>query len=321
MDIKPIKFENGKLIILNQALLPHKTDYVECKNVDDVAEAIRSMKIRGAPAIGIVAAYSLALSKKPEKDAQLLLSTRPTAVDLRNAVKFVLEEIKNGRDAFSAAERWRNAIDDKCKRIAENGVALIRDGARILTHCNTGSLATGVSYGTALGIIKMGWEKKKRIFVFVDETRPRFQGALTSWELRLLGIPHDVIVDSAAGYFMKNKEVDIVIVGADRIAANGDFANKIGTYPLAVLAKENDVPFYVAAPSSTFDFDIERGEEIRVEERDEEEVVLPIYPKGTRARNPAFDITPNKYVDGYITEFGIHKSIKEVEIAWKSTSV
>jgi len=321
MDIKSIKFEKNRLFILNQTLLPHRTNYVECKNVNDVAEAITSMKVRGAPAIGIAAAYALALSKKPEEDARLLLSTRPTAVDLKNAVDFMLEEIKNGRDAFSAAERWHNAVEDKCKRIAENGATLIRDGMRILTHCNTGSLATGVSYGTALGIIKKGWEEKKRIFVFVDETRPRFQGALTSWELRILGIPHDVIVDSAAGYFMKNKEIDIIIVGADRIAANGDFANKIGTYPLAVLAKENNVPFYVAAPSSTFDFHIKTGEEIKVEERGEEEVILHIYPNGTRARNPAFDITPNKYVSGYITEFGVCKRVREVEVAWKGISV
>lgn len=321
MGVKPAEFREGKLVLLDQTLLPHKIEYVECSSVQVVADAIRSMKVRGAPAIGIAAAYGLALSEKPEEEAQVLLDSRPTAVDLRNAVDFVLSKRLDGMKTLDAAKEWHASIEQKCRSIAENGATLVKDGMRILTHCNTGSLATGVSYGTALGILKKAWEEKKRIFVFADETRPRFQGALTSWELRQLGVAHDVIVDSAAGSFMKRGEVDIVIVGADRIAANGDFANKIGTYPVAVLAKENGVPFYVAAPFSSFDLGIKSGDEIKIEERDEKEVILDIYPKGTRARNPAFDVTPSEYVTAFITEFGIHKKIKEVEEAWKSIPV
>ncbi len=321
MEIKAIEFRDGRLALLDQTLLPHKTEYLECKTVSEVADAIRDMKVRGAPAIGITAAYGLALSEKPEDDANILLEARPTAVDLKNAVDFVLSKNLDGMDTLDAAKEWHNMIEEKCKKIAENGATLVKDGMKILTHCNTGSLATGVSYGTALGVIKKAWEENERIFVFVDETRPRFQGALTSWELRQLGIAHDVIVDSAAGQFMKRGEVDFAIVGADRIAANGDFANKIGTYQVAVLAKENNVPFYVAAPFSSFDLGIKSGDEIKIEERNEKEVVLDVYPEGTRARNPAFDVTPSRYVTAFITEFGIHKKIKEVEEAWKSIPV
>ena len=319
MEVKPIEFRDGKLILLDQTLLPLKTEYVELGTVSEVAEAIKNMKVRGAPAIGITAAYGLALSEKPEEEAGILLGARPTAVDLRNAVDFVLSKRLDGMDARDAARKWHKIIGEKCRGIAENGATLVKDEMKILTHCNTGALATGVNYGTALGVVKKAWEEKKRIFVFVDETRPRFQGALTSWELRGLGIPHDVIVDSAAGSFMKRNEIDIVIVGADRVASNGDFANKIGTYPVAVLAKENKVPFYVAAPFSSFDLKINSGNEIKVEDRNEKEVVLDVYPEGTRARNPAFDVTPSEYVTAFITEFGIHKKIKEVEEAWKST--
>lgn len=318
---KVIEFKDGKLILLDQTLLPHKIEYVECRTVAEAADAIRSMKVRGAPAIGITAAYALALSENLESDAKILLGARPTAVDLKNAVEFVLSKNLDGMSAIDAAKEWHEMIEDKCARIAENGATLIGDGMKILTHCNTGSLATGVTYGTALGVIRKAWEEKRRIFVFVDETRPRFQGALTSWELRELGIAHDVIVDSAAGHYMKQKEVDLVVVGADRIASNGDFANKIGTYQVAVLAKENNIPFYVAAPFSSFDLNIKSGDEIKIEDRNEKEVVLDKYPEGTRARNPAFDVTPTEYVTAFITEFGIHKKIKEVEGAWKSTLV
>ena len=287
--------------------------------MEEVADAIKNMKVRGAPAIGITAAYGIALAEKPEEAAHLLLSSRPTAVDLKNAVEYVLAKNLNGMNTADAAREWQELIDEKCRKISENGATLVKDEMRILTHCNTGAVATGVSYGTALGVIKKSWEEKKRIFVFVDETRPRFQGALTTWELRKMGVPNDVIVDSAAGHFMKRKEVDMVIVGADRIAANGDFANKIGTYSVAVLAKENNIPFYVAAPFSSFDLDIKSGEEIKIEERNEKEVLLDVYPEGTRARNPAFDVTPSEYVTAFITEFGVHKKIKEVEDAWKNT--
>lgn len=321
--VKPIEFRGGKLILLDQTLLPLKTEYAELRTVSEVADAITSMKVRGAPAIGITAAYGLALSENNlDSDAETLLSSRPTAVDLKNAVEYVLAKNLDGMSALDAANEWHKMIEKKCTKIAENGATLVKDEMRILTHCNTGSLATGVSYGTALGVIKKAWEEKSRVFVFVDETRPRFQGALTSWELRELGVPHDVIVDSAAGQFMKRGEVDFVIVGADRIASNGDFANKIGTYQVAVLAKENNVPFYVAAPFSSFDLNIKNGGEIKIEERDEKEVILKnVYSEGTRARNPAFDVTPSEYVTAFITEFGIHKKIKEVEEAWKNTPV
>jgi len=320
---KPIEFRDGKLILLDQTVLPHKEEYVELRTVNEVADAIRNMKVRGAPAIGITAAYALALSDNNlDADAKVLLDSRPTAVDLKNAVDFVISKNLDGMSILDAANEWHNGIEEKCRKISENGAVLVKDEMRILTHCNTGALATGASYGTALGVIKKAWEEKKRIFVFVDETRPRFQGALTSWELRNTGIAHDAIVDSAAGYYLKKKEVDLVIVGADRIASNGDFANKIGTYQVAVLAKENNVPFYVAAPFSSFDLNIKSGEEIRVEERDEKEVVLKdVYPEGTRARNPAFDVTPSEYVTAFITEFGVHKKIKEVEEAWKNIPV
>ncbi len=317
---KVIEFRDAKLILLDQTLLPFKEEYMECRTVQQVADAIRDMKVRGAPAIGVTAAYGMALSENNlEADAKILLDSRPTAVDLKNAVEFVLAKNLDGMSAIDAAKEWNSMIEEKCRKIAENGAMLVKDEMRILTHCNTGSLATGVGYGTALGVIKKAWEEKKRIFVFVDETRPRFQGALTSWELRNLGIAHDVIVDSAAGQFMKRGEVDFAVVGADRIAANGDFANKIGTYQVAVLAKENNIPFYVAAPFSSFDLDIESGAEIKIEERNEKEVVIDRYAEGTRARNPAFDVTPSEYVTAFITEFGIHKKIKEVEEAWKNT--
>lgn len=316
---RAVEFDDGKVVLLDQTKLPYKEEYVELKTVKEVADSIRAMKVRGAPAIGVAAAYGLALSENLESDAKTLMNSRPTAVDLKNAVEFVLAKNLDGMSAKDAASEWHNRIEEKCRKIADNGATLVKDENRILTHCNTGAIATGAEYGTALGVVKKAWEEKKRIFVFVDETRPRFQGALTSWELRKLGIAHDVIVDSAVGHFMKKGEVDMVIVGADRIAANGDTANKIGTYSAAVLAKENNIPFYVAAPFSSFDLNIESGAEIKIEERSEGEVVLDVYPEGTRARNPAFDVTPSEYITAFITEFGIHKKIREVEEAWKST--
>jgi len=199
---------------------------------------------------------------------------------------------------------------DRCRRIGENGEKLIEDGMRILTHCNAGALAT-VDYGTALAPIRLAHRNDKKLFVYVDETRPRCQGLLTSWELMHEGIEHAVIADNAAGYFMKKHEIDLVIVGADRIAKNGDFANKIGTYEKAVIAKENDIPFYVAAPISTFDKTIEDGSQIIIEERSREELTKingkMIMPDWTKVRNPAFDVTPAKYVTGYITEDRIVK--------------
>jgi translation initiation factor eIF-2B subunit alpha/methylthioribose-1-phosphate isomerase len=272
------------------------------------------MVVRGAPAIGAAAAYGMALgTKDPEKSAGLLRSTRPTAYDLFYAVDYMMQAINQSEDAFDAASRYVESIIARCKKIGENGEKLIRDHMTILTHCNAGALAT-VDYGTALAPLRIAHGKQKNIFVFTDETRPRLQGVLTAWELFQEGIPHALIVDNAAGYFMRKKEIDLVIVGADRIAHNGDFANKIGTYEKAVCAKENNIPFYVAAPASTFDPHIKDGAQIIIEERERQEVTQmngkTIMPDWVSVKNPAFDITPKKYVTGYITETGIRKNSK-----------
>ena len=222
----------------------------------------------------------------------------------------MIDKISNGDDALVAANEYVEDIIDRCRKIGENGEPLIKNDMKILTHCNAGALAT-VDYGTALAPFRIAKEKGKKFFVFADETRPRLQGLLTDWELEQEGIDHAVIADNAAGHFMKNGEIDMVITGADRIAANGDFANKIGTYEKAVLAKENNIPFYVAAPVSTFDNNIKSGDEIVIEERGREELTVingkKIMPGYTKVRNPAFDVTPHKYVTGYITEEGIIK--------------
>jgi len=231
--------------------------------------------------------------------------TRPTAYDLFKAISFM----KKNEFLESAARRYGMEITGRCKKIGEIGNELIRDNSRILTHCNAGALAV-VDWGTALAPMRIAHNAGKKITVFVDETRPRLQGArLTAWELAQEGIEHYIIADNAAGYFMRNGDVDLVIVGADRIASNGDFANKIGTYEKAVLAKENGIPFYVAAPGSTFDFSLPNGDLIPIEERGEEEVLEfagnRFTPELSRSRNPAFDVTPSKYVSGFITEYGI----------------
>lgn len=321
-----LEFRDGKLLILDQRALPHKLKWVRCETVRYVADAIRAMAVRGAPAIGIAAAYGMALSKSKtgsgiKNDAELLKAARPTAVDLAHAV----DHVSGAKNMPLAAHEWDGMIREKCRKISENGAKLIGDGAKVHTHCNTGFLATGY-YGSALGAIKEAWRQGKKIFVYVDETRPRFQGALTSWELLREGVPHGIITDSMAGSFMACGKISLSMAGADRIAANGDFANKIGTYPVAVLAKENKIPFYVLAPISTFDFGIKGGNEIKIEYRDEREVLgvlsvsgKRIYPKGARALNPSFDVTPEKYVSAYVTEFGIHKNIAEVKKFWKNT--
>ena len=305
-----IEFVNNTIKLIDQTKIPFKKEYFICKNTTDVVKAIKEMRVRGAPAIGIVGAYGVVLAKNDD-EIELIRNARPTAIDLKHAVNFVVKY----RNRLEGAKLWQRRIEDKCKRISVNGSRLIRDGINVLTHCNTGPLATG-SYGTALGAI-IEASKTKKIFVYVDETRPRVQGAITSWELNQEKIEHCVVVDSASGYLMKRKKVNIVLAGADRITANGDVANKIGTYNLAVLAKENNVPFYVLAPLSTFDFNIKSGEDITIEERDKKEVLEiygnQIYPEKTEAFNPAFDITPAKYVTGYVTEFGIHTSIEEIK--------
>jgi len=261
--------------------------------------------------LGAAAVYGMALGKKDlKKSAEKLRATRPTAHDLFYAIDYMIDKINNRENEFNAASKYVEDIIERCKKIGENGEELIKDGMNILTHCNAGALAT-VDYGTALAPLRLAYRNGKKIFVFVDETRPRCQGLLTAWELKQEGIDYAVIADNAAGYFLRNGEIDITITGADRIAKNGDFANKIGTYEKAVLAKENKIPFYVAAPVSTFDDDIKDGGQIIIEERDRNELLKinrkTIMPEWVTVKNPAFDVTPAEYVTGYITENGIIK--------------
>ncbi|VVB59877.1 Putative methylthioribose-1-phosphate isomerase [uncultured archaeon] len=305
-------WQDGNVIqFIDQRKLPYSFEIFTARTVDDVAFAIKEMVVRGAPAIGAAAAYGMALGEKEaQKSADILRSSRPTAYDLFYAIEYMVHAISHRENAFVAASTYVEDIITRCKKIGENGEKLINDNTRILTHCNAGALAT-VDYGTALAPLRAAHEKNKKIFVLVDETRPRLQGLLTAWELYQENIPHALIADNAAGYFMKNKEIDLVIVGADRIAKNGDFANKIGTYEKAVLAKENDIPFYIAAPVSTFDPKLKDGSQIVIEERGRKELTeikgTTIMPDWISVKNPAFDVTPQKYVTGYITESGIRK--------------
>ena len=314
-DGRALWFENGAIQFIDQRKLPYKLEMFTAKTVDECCFAIKDMVVRGAPAIGAAAAYGMVLgSNSLDKTTEKLRKTRPTAYDLFYAIDHMANKIKNGQDALEAANVYVEDIIDRCRRIGENGAVLIKDGMNILTHCNAGALAT-VDYGTALAPFRVAHKKGIKFFVFADETRPRCQGLLTDWELKQEGISHTVIADNAAGHFMKNGDIDMVITGADRIAKNGDFANKIGTYEKAVLAKENGVPFYVAAPISTFDKKIKSGDEIIIEERGREELAVvngcKIMPDYTKVKNPAFDVTPAKYVTGYITEEKILKS-KEI---------
>ncbi|MFO7619182.1 MAG: S-methyl-5-thioribose-1-phosphate isomerase [Thermoplasmata archaeon] len=315
MDIRAIWMEGGRAKLIDQRVLPHRFEILEAGTVEQVAVAIENMTVRGAPSIGAAGAYGMAIAQLTgvslQEAAARLKRTRPTAFDLFYAVDRMLACASEGRDLASAAQEYADSIAEKCRLIGEHGNALIEDGFRMLTHCNAGALAT-VDHGTALSPMRAAHRSGKRIHVFADETRPRLQGAaLTSWELVQEGIPHDIIPDNAAGHFMQRGEVDMVIVGADRIAANGDFANKIGTYEKAVLAKENGIPFYTAAPASTFDFSLESGMDIPIEERGQDEVRYVgkelICPEQATARNPAFDMTPARYVTGIITEAGIFK--------------
>ena len=313
-EMRALWYDAGKVIMIDQRLLPNTFRLVKFTTCHEVAGSIKDMTVRGAPAIGVAAAYGMLLATRDgteiEDAAKLLKATRPTAHDLFFAVDHMLEAIRSGRDPEEAARSYADAIVEKCRRIGEYGEPLIKDGANIMTHCNAGALAT-VDYGTALAPMRVAWNKGKKMFVYVSETRPRLQGMkLTAYELLNEGIPHAIIPDGASGHFMR-RGVDIVIVGADRIAANGDFANKIGTYEKAVLAKELGIPFYTAAPISTFDFLIEDGGQIPIEDRSEDEVTMidghRIAPNGCKALNPSFDMTPNKYVTGIITEIGIIK--------------
>jgi len=324
-------FDKDKVRMINQLLIPHKFEIVDLKSVDDVAKAIKTMVVRGAPAIGATGAYGIALAvikgKSPQEAAETLRNTRPTAQDLFRGIDYVLDKMGNlqkdqaKQAASKAAEEYANWSVEACKSIGEHGSQVIKDGYKIATHCNAGWLAT-VDWGTALAPIYAAKRQGKNLFVFVDETRPRLQGAnLTAWELLNEGIPHAVIADNALGYYMQKREIDMMIVGADRIARNGDFANKIGTYEKAVVAKENGIPFYVAATSTTIDISCDNGDNIPIEERDENEVHFigkeRITPEGSKAMNPAFDVTPAKLITGIITENGIVKP-QEIEMAFRS---
>ena len=311
-DIRAVWFEDGRVVMIDQRRLPHELVFVSFDNYRDVAEAIRNMTTRGAPSIGATAAYAMCLAALKGEDletaARDIKAARPTANDLFYAVDRMAESLAEGADPVKAADAYAQSMVDKCIAIGEYGAPLIKDGFRVMTHCNAGALAT-VDVGTALAPIRKAWADGRRFFVYASETRPRLQGMqLTAWELNQEGIDHAIIPDGASGHFIR-QGVDMIIVGADRIAANGDFANKIGTFEKAVLAKEFGVPFYVAAPISTFDFDTATGEDIVIENRSEEEVTVVagnrIAPVGSPALNPAFDMTPARYVTGFITEKGI----------------
>ena len=310
-EMLAVWYEDGAAHFIDQRKLPAALDIFEARDYRDVALAIETMVVRGAPAIGCAAAYGMALAMIQHENvgeaSKALEATRPTAHDLFYAVSWMVEMAPR-LGPVEAATKYAADIVDKCRRIGQNGSRLISDGDIILTHCNAGALAT-VDYGTALAPIRIAHGEGKKIFVYVDETRPWLQGSrLTAWELTNESIPHAIIADNAAGHFIR-REVDCVIVGADRIAANGDFANKIGTYEKAVVARANDVPFYVAAPVSTFDFGIAGGGDIPIEERSEEEVTaiggIRIAGVGESARNPVFDVTPHELVSGIITEYGV----------------
>lgn len=313
-DIRAVWFEDGKVAMIDQRELPDKVTIVSFKDYRDVAEAIRNMTTRGAPSIGATAAYGMCLAAingdDIEQAAKDIKAARPTANDLFYAVDYMLDDLSKGKDPIGSADAYAQSMVDKCIKIGEYGGELIKGGYRLMTHCNAGALAT-VDVGTALAPMRKAHGDGKDFFVYVSETRPRLQGMqLTAWELLQEGIDHAIIPDGSSGHFIR-KGVDMIIVGADRIAANGDFANKIGTFEKAVLAKEFNVPFYVAAPISTFDFNTKTGEDIVIEDRSEEEVTMVkgvrIAPIGCKALNPSFDMTPARYVTGFITEKGILK--------------
>ena len=318
--------EAGAVWMIDQRLLPRKVEFLKFNAPLQVAQAIRNMTIRGAPSIGAAAAYGMALAAENglplDASAKLIKESRPTANDLFFAVDHMVRELKAGTNPVVAANHYADSIVDRCKSIGRHGAPLIQDHAKLLTHCNAGALAT-VDYGTALAPMRVAKAEGRDFFVWVDETRPRLQGAkLTAWELLNEGIPHAVITDSAAGHYFQRGEVSLVITGADRIVANGDFANKIGTYTKALLAHEHKVPFYVAAPLSTFDFSLQTGKEIPIEERSAEEVTKiggeQLAPQGSPACNPAFDVTPARFVKGFITEFGIVEPAAVAQLKGKS---
>ncbi|MFQ5933190.1 MAG: S-methyl-5-thioribose-1-phosphate isomerase [Dehalococcoidia bacterium] len=327
--MKTIEWVDNKVRLLDQTRLPLEEVYLDLASYQEVVKAIKEMRVRGAPALGVAAAYGVVLgseeiraTSKEEFMAKLnpvieaLASSRPTAVNIR----WALERMKTVVDKAEGTADIKGALldealtiqrqDEEANRLmGEYGVELLQGATNVMTHCNAGALATA-GYGTALGVIRAATEKGRPLRVFATETRPFLQGSrLTAWELARDDIDVTVITDSMVGHFLKGGEVDCVIVGADRIAANGDVANKIGTYPIAVLAKENDIPFYVAAPVSTIDLSISSGQEIPIEERSADEVVkfagVRVAPEGVSVANPAFDVTPHRYVSAIVTERGI----------------
>src|ERR1700686_3866313 len=326
--VETIQWTDGGVVMIDQTRLPIEEKYVTCRTYEEVATAIRDMIIRGAPAIGVAAAMGVAIgvlhTDEPHLDAgfeqicQTLAATRPTAVNLFWAIdrmkrKFAevrhlpLAEIR--RVLVAEAQEVKREDIAICEAIGRNGAILVPDNKTVLTHCNAGALATA-GYGTALGVIRAAVEAGKNIDVFADETRPFLQGArLTAWELQQDGIATTLITDNMAGHFLKSGRIGCVVVGADRIAANGDGANKIGTYSVAVLAKENGVPFYVAAPVSTFDLTLASGDLIPIEQRAASEVThmygVPVAPENIAAANPAFDVTPARYVTAIVCERGV----------------
>ena len=328
-----IEWQDDGVVMVDQRKLPAQEVYVRCKTAKEVARAIKKMVIRGAPAIGVAAAMGLALGMTRSKAkgtsqlaaefyklSELMAGTRPTAVNLFWAIERMKRVFSDAARSGQSTDEIKDAIVTEarrvhdedvasCRALGAHGEAVVPDDACVLTHCNAGALATG-GYGTALGVIRAAVERGKRLVVFADETRPFLQGArLTAWELMRDGIDTTVITDSMAGPLMREGKVDIVVVGADRIAANGDVANKIGTYTVAILAREHGVPFYVAAPVSTVDFAMPDGTKIPIEERSEREIThigsLRVTPEGAGVWNPAFDVTPHRFIAGIITEHGI----------------
>ena len=328
-----IDWQDDVIVMVDQRKLPSQELYVRCRSSQEVARAIRTMVIRGAPAIGVAAAMGIALGMRRssakgtrqfavefQKICDMMAATRPTAVNLFWAIDRMKRAFAEGAQAGESADELSNRLEREARSIHDEDVASCRamgafgadvvpDGARVLTHCNAGALATA-GYGSALGVIRAAVERGKKIAVFADETRPFLQGArLTAWELIRDGIHTTVITESMAGPLMRAGEIDMVVVGADRIAANGDTANKIGTYTVAVLANEHKIPFYVAAPLSTIDLATPDGDHIPIEERDQREIThigsARLTPVGANIRNPAFDVTPHRYIAGIITETGI----------------
>lgn len=330
--MRTVFWEDNELKMIDQRILPARFELLAYRGHADVARAIKEMVVRGAPAIGAAAAFGLALAgfesraaapaellRDLESAAATLKSARPTAVNLAWAVERLMRQaysVKGSADEarqalLAEAQKLADEDVEINKRMAEHGAALIQDGDTLIHHCNTGALAT-VDWGTALGVIRTAHLQGKRIHVLVDETRPRLQGArLTAWELEQYGIPYEIISDNMSGYFLKAGKAQKVFFGADRVAANGDVANKIGTYMLALAAKDNNVPAYSVVPTSTIDLSLAHGGLIPIEERNTDEVLgiqfqgEPIAPQNAKARNPAFDVTPNRLLAGIVTENGV----------------